>query len=149
MTEETNHSHYIMIVEDSPVDYEITTRSLRKAGIGQTFHHCEDGDEALGFLMNNEDLPRQGYPALILLDLNLPGTDGRQVLLTLKNHDELRKIPVIILTTSNNENDIEVCYKRGANSYIRKPSAPDDYVHMAETLKEYWFDWVTLPDGDD
>ncbi len=137
---------YILIVEDSPVDYEITTRALKRAGIDHPVHHCEDGNEALEFLTGeNGQLEEKGYPSLILLDLNLPGTDGRDVLKEIKTTSDVKKVPVIILTTSNNENDIDICYEAGANSYVKKPMAPDDYVEMAMTLKAFWFKWASLP----
>jgi CheY-like chemotaxis protein len=119
---------------------------LKKAGLDRPIHHCEDGDEALTFLTGeNGQLEERGYPGLILLDLNMPGTDGRDVLAQIKSQDSLKNVPVIILTTSNNEYDIEACYEKGANSYVQKPTVPDDYVAMATTLKKFWFDWASLP----
>ena len=145
MKQQQSTDRYILIVEDSRVDYEITTRALKKAGIERSILRCEDGDEALDFLNDHESRQGDGHPSMILLDLNLPGTDGRTVLQQIKNHDALKNIPVVVLTTSNNEHDIAACYESGANSYVRKPSAPDDYVAMAEALKAFWFDWATLP----
>ena len=137
---------YILIVEDSPVDYEIVTRSLRKAGLGLPIHHCESGDEALDLLLAaNDPHNERDHPALILLDLNLPGTDGREVLAKIKESDTTKAIPVVILTTSNNQNDVKACYCSGANCYVKKPTKPDDYVKMANALKEFWFRWTILP----
>ena len=137
----------ILIVEDSPIDYEITTRALRRAGFDQNVLHCESGDEAMAFLEGGSDIfQEKGYPGIILLDLNMPGTDGRDVLNQIKNRAQTKMIPVIILTTSNNEHDIEECYMKGANSYIQKPTAPDDYTEMAGALKKFWFDWSYLPE---
>lgn len=137
---------YILIVEDNPVDYEITTRALRKAELNQPIHHCEDGDEALAFLMGvNGELEEKGCPSLILLDLNLPGTNGRDVLKKIKAHNDLKKIPVIVLTTSNNEHDIDICYEQGANSYIKKPIKLADYVEMATAIETLWLYRSRLP----
>ena len=86
---------------------------------------------------------------MILLDLNLPGTDGREVLQHIKNDSEIAHIPVVVLTTSNNEFDIEACYENGANSYVKKPTSPDDYVAMAKVLKSFWFEWASLPEEHD
>lgn len=137
---------YILIVEDSPVDYEIVTRSLCKAGIDLPIHHCESGDEALDFLLTEDEsgeLP--DHPTLILLDLNLPGTDGREVLAKIKEDGATKAIPVVVLTTSNNQNDVKACYCHGANSYVKKPISPDKYVEMAGALKDFWFNWTVLP----
>lgn len=141
---------YILIVEDSPVDYEIATRALRKAEYEDAIHRCEDGDEAIDFLRGENEVVREkGNPSLILLDLNLPGTDGREVLQHIKNDSEIAHIPVVVLTTSNNEFDIEACYENGANSYVKKPTSPDDYVAMAKVLKSFWFEWASLPEEHD
>ncbi|MCB9989691.1 MAG: response regulator [Rhodospirillales bacterium] len=144
--EKSIRAPYILIVEDSPVDFEIAMRSLRKADVDVTVERCEDGDEAIAFLTSdNPIIKERGFPELILLDLNLPGTDGRAVLEHVKNAESLKSIPVIILSTSNNERDITACYRNGANSYVKKPIAPDDYTAMAQSLKSFWFDWVMLP----
>jgi len=139
--------HYILVVEDSLVDYEIVTRCLQKAGLDFPVRLCADGDMALDLLVERKgDFAEFGYPSLILLDLNLPGTDGRGVLKQLKDCDDTKNIPVIILTTSNNANDVEACYDIGANSYLQKPTVPEDYVAMAHAVKSFWFDWAHLPE---
>ncbi len=138
----------ILIVEDSREDCETTVRAFRKAGVANSIYVCEDGDEALDYLYgrgkyaNGADAPR---PGVILLDLNLPGTDGREVLATLKADDNLKRIPVIVLTTSSDERDIENCYAAGANSYIQKPLSLDGYFSAIQRLKEYWYEIVVLP----
>ena len=92
MSNKQDKEQYILVVEDSPVDYEITTRAFKKAGIYHPVHHCEDGEAALSFLMGeNRELEEKGPPALILLDLNLPGTDGREVLKEIKTHHDIKK----------------------------------------------------------
>lgn len=146
----TAQDRYILIVEDSPVDYEIIRRSLQKAGIQSDIHHCQDGDSALDFLMGKKVAALdKGAPSLILLDLNLPGTDGRQVLGEIKAHETLKAIPVIVLSTSNNSSDIEACYMKGSNSYVQKPLAPDDFVELANALKTFWFDQACLPGNEE
>ena len=141
-------SQPILIVEDSREDYETTVRAFRKAGVANSIYVCEDGDEALDYLYgrgkyaNGADAPR---PGVILLDLNLPGTDGREVLAVLKADDNLKRIPVIVLTTSSNERDIEDCYAAGANSYIQKPVSLNGHLSTIQRLKEYWYEIVVLP----
>ena len=138
----------ILIVEDSPVDYETTIRALKKAGGSNNIQHCEDGDQALDYLFHRgsyNDRNKYPLPGLILLDLNLPGTDGREVLAELKGCDELKKIPVIVLTTSSDEKDIEQCYEYGANSYIQKPVDIEGFFTAIERLTNYWLEIVLLP----
>jgi CheY-like chemotaxis protein len=138
----------ILLIEDSPEDFEATTRALRKAGLVNPVFHCSDGDEALDYLNRRgsyaspERAPR---PGVILLDLNLPGTDGREVLCEVKGDERLKRIPVIVLTTSTDERDIEKCYLAGANSYIKKPVDLDGFVRAVQQLKDYWFEVVILP----
>lgn len=138
----------ILIVEDSPEDFETTVRGLTKAGLANPIFHCEDGDDALDFLRrqgkytSGEDAPR---PGIILLDLNLPGTDGREVLAEIKQDSNLKTIPVIVLTTSTDERDIETCYQSGANSYVHKPVGMDGFMQALQRLREYWFEIVVFP----
>lgn len=138
----------ILIVEDSPEDYETTIRALKKAGISNNTNHCEDGDEALDYLFRRgayTDPEKSPRPGVILLDLNLPGTDGREVLAEIKKSDALKKIPVIVLTTSSDERDIEQCYADGANSYIQKPVDLTGFFEAIQRLTDYWFEIVILP----
>ncbi len=110
--------------------------------------HCEDGDQALDYLFHRgayNDRKEYPLPGVILLDLNLPGTDGREVLAELKSCNELKKIPVIVLTTSSDERDIEQCYEHGANSYIHKPVDIEGFFKAIERLTNYWFEIVILP----
>ncbi|MBS1212917.1 MAG: response regulator, partial [Proteobacteria bacterium] len=87
-------------------------------------------------------------PIVILLDLNLPGTDGREVLAEIKQDERLRQIPVVVLTTSSDERDIERCYQMGANSYIKKPVDLEGFMRAIQLLKDYWFEIVILPKQD-
>src|ERR671918_2637248 len=114
----------ILVTEHSPEDYETTERAFRRAGMRNELLHCTTGDEALDFLNRRgvyEDPERSPRPGIILLDLNLPGTDGREVLQEIKKSSRLARIPVIVLTTSSDERDIQACYRAGANSYVQKP----------------------------
>lgn len=141
----------ILLVEDSPEDFEATVRAFNRAGLKNPIVHCEDGDSALDYLYRrgryaNPETSRR--PGVILLDLNLPGTDGREVLQEIKRHDQLRHIPVIVLTTSTDERDVEACYQAGANSYIQKPVDMDGFIRAIERLNGYWFEVVVLPKGE-
>lgn len=144
-------SQPILLVEDSPEDYEATLRAFRKSGLRNPIHRCEDGEEALDYLFRRSryaDPESSPCPGVILLDLNLPGTDGRQVLAEIKGDENLKKIPVVVLTTSVDERDINACYSAGANSYIQKPVDIDGFVKAIERLNGYWFEVVILPKGD-
>lgn len=145
------HSQPILLVEDSPEDFEATQRAFRKSGLKNPLVRCEDGDQALDYLHRRgeyADPARSPRPGVILLDLNLPGTDGRQVLTEIKHDEHLRDIPVVVLTTSADERDITACYRAGANSYVQKPVDIDGFMKAIERLNGYWFEVVILPKGD-
>lgn len=138
----------ILLVEDSPEDFEATERAFRKSGLRNPIHRCSDGDEALDYLYRRgafKDPARSPRPGIILLDLNLPGTDGREVLEAVKKDDALKLIPVIVLTTSADERDVDACYLAGANSYIQKPVDLDGFMRAIEHLNGFWFEVVILP----
>ena len=140
--------HVILIVEDNPEDYEATFRGLRSAGVANPVFHCADGDDTLDFLFKQgkyADPEKFPKPGIILLDLDLPGTDGREVLSKIKNNDDLKKIPVVILTSSKDDRDIEKCYSDGASSYIIKPVSFTGFMEAIQKLKDYWFEIVILP----
>lgn len=134
-------SQPILIVEDSPDDFEATKRAFSKANLRNQIKHCESGESALTYLRaeGNEK------PGIILLDLNMPGLDGRKTLEIIKKTDELKKIPIVILTTSNDERDVKACYELGANTYIQKPVDFDGLIAAIRRLKEYWFEIAVLP----
>jgi len=138
----------ILVVEDSPEDYETTLRAFRRAGLRNRMLRCETGDEALDFLHRRgryADPLMSPRPAIILLDLNLPGTDGRDVLVEIKRAEPLAPIPVVVLTTSSDSRDVQACYAAGANSYVQKPVDLDGFMEAMRLLSEYWFDVVILP----
>ncbi len=144
-------SQPILIVEDSDEDYMLTIRAFNRSGLANPVFRCENGDKALDFLLRRakyadpETSPR---PGIILLDLNLPRTDGREVLRQIKENSKLRKIPVIILTTSDNEQDVDECYAKGANSFIQKPTGFENFMNAIRQMKGYWFEIVILPEAD-
>ena len=135
----------ILLVEDSPEDFETTQRAFRRSGLKNPIVRCSDGDEALDFLFRRGDHADAPRPGVVLLDLNLPGTDGREVLAEMKADPELRQIPVIVLTTSSDERDVSACYQAGASSYIQKPVDLEGFMRAIERLNDYWFEVVILP----
>lgn len=144
-------NHPILIIEDSDEDYETTLRAFKKSNLANPVHRCENGEEGLDYLFQKNrysDPEKAPRPGLILLDLNLPGTDGREVLAIIKQDVNLKKIPVIILTTSSYEQDIESCYLEGASSYIVKPVDMQGFVSAIQRLRDYWFEVVILPKSE-
>lgn len=142
----------ILLVEDSPEDYETTMRAFRKANLSNPIFRCSNGDDALDYLYQRgiySDPQLAPRPGLMLLDLNMPGTDGREVLDEIKKHDQLCKIPVVVLTTSSDPRDIEACYAAGANSYMEKPVDLSGFMRAIQKLTDYWFEVVILPTGED
>jgi len=141
----------ILMVEDSPEDCHAMMRAFQKAGLLNPIIRCEDGDEAIEYLFcrGRYAPPAEApIPGIILLDLNLPGTDGHEVLTTLKSNGRLKKIPVIVLTTSCEKNDIDRCYQAGASSYICKPLDLSGLMNAIQRLKEYWFEIAVIPKGE-
>ena len=141
----------ILLVEDSDDDYEAAIRAFKKSGnLRNEIIRCNSGEQALDYLFQRGDFshgpgvhaPR---PGLILLDLNMPGIDGRAVLKIIKGDRRLNEIPVIVMTTSDDEHDVSECYGYGANSYIKKPIDLDGFFHAIERLTEFWFEIAVLP----
>jgi CheY-like chemotaxis protein len=138
----------ILIVEDNPADARLTIEALRDAKILNNVHVATDGQQALEFLHregSHADAPR---PDFVLLDLEMPKVDGAEVLNAMKSDESLKDIPVIILTSSQKQEDIASAYKHHASCYIRKPVHPDEYFLAVRALKNFWFDVVSLPEGD-
>ncbi len=142
----------IMLVEDNDDDHEAMLRSLRKNHFVNPIKWCKTGQEALDCLSGEGDIAgaSAGYkPDLILLDLNMPGIDGRHVLHIIKADAALLSIPVIVLTTSTDVRDIAECYKMGANSYIQKPVSFAGLTDAIRTMTDYWFNVAILPQNAD
>lgn len=141
-------SQAILIVEDNDDDFFATMRAFKKADLANPVRRCTNGDQALDYLFRRGEFSDNGKaprPGIVLLDLNLPGTDGRQVLRVVKADPSLKKIPVVVLTTSRARQDIEKCYADGANSYIQKPVNLEGFVQAIARLKEYWLEVAILP----
>jgi chemotaxis family two-component system response regulator Rcp1 len=135
----------ILLVEDNIADIRLTREVLKDSKVRNNLHSVMDGVEALGFLNQDgkyENVPR---PDLILLDLNLPKKDGREVLEEIKNDSNLKRIPVVILTTSKAEQDILKSYNLHANCYITKPVDLDQFIIVVKSIEEFWFTIVKLP----
>ena len=138
----------LLLVEDNDDDYIAMMRALDQAGINVPLFRCSNGDDALDYLnqsgryLGQTNLPR---PSLILLDLNLPGTDGREVLRTVKQDSQLASIPVIVMTTSSNPNDVIECYQHGANGYQVKTSNYEGFKREIRNTVHYWFETAVLP----
>ena len=139
----------ILLVEDSRIDETNVRRVFMRVGIENPLQVARTGQDALDLLRPNSVSGRLQLPGLILLDLNMPGTDGREVLSEIKRDPQLRTIPVIVLTTSSDERDIEDCYAAGANSYVQKPVGLDGLVDAVQRLHDYWFEIVVFPKKHD
>ena len=142
-----NSDLHILLVEDSTSDARIIERALREGHIDHTLTVIRDGRQALDYL--NDSVANHGDgpagPDLILLDLNLPGLDGGQVLAQIKGDIRLRSIPVVVLTTSTRHEDVEMTYQAGANTYIQKPSEFPGYRQVVYALKQYWLETALRP----
>jgi CheY-like chemotaxis protein len=137
----------LLVVEDSPEDFEALRRALGKHAVPNPVVHCPGGEQALNYLLGQGRHPAwpAALPELILLDLNMPGLDGRDVLKALKQDPVLRIIPVVIFTTSANARDVEECYRLGANGYFTKPLAYRDLENKVGLLMQYWLNNCELP----
>jgi two-component system response regulator len=135
----------ILLVEDNPADVLMTRSAFEDFNICNTLHVVEDGVQALEFLRGEGQFTNAPRPDLIMLDLNLPRKNGREVLAELKNDPRLHMIPVVVLTTSNSEKDILQAYDLHANCYIVKPVGFANFVEAVRSIKDFWFSLVTLP----
>jgi len=135
----------VLLVEDNPVDVRFTQDAFRDAHVSINFHVVSDGVEALAFLRREGVYTPSPRPDLILLDLNLPKMNGREVLAHIKADDSLRTIPVLILTTSLAEDDIVESYQLRANCYLTKPTQLDEFENLVKSINDFWLKRVTLP----
>jgi chemotaxis family two-component system response regulator Rcp1 len=139
------HPIEILLVEDNPGDVRLTREALKEAKVSNTLHVVEDGVAALDFLYRRGAYDKAPRPALILLDLNLPRKNGREVLAEIKQDAQLKTIPVVILTTSQAEEDVLRAYSLHANCYINKPVDFIQFTKIVRTIEEFWLTIVTLP----
>jgi len=135
----------ILVVEDSPTEALLTQAALRQAKVWHNVHLVEDGEEALAFLHREDPYAHAPRPDLILLDLNLPRKDGREVLAEIKVDPDLRVIPVVVLTTSKDEGDVLKAYGLHTNCYITKPVDFGQFTEIVQAIAHFWFTVVALP----
>ncbi len=144
MSENIRHPN-ILLVEDSPGDIRLIKESLNEGKLRYELHVVMDGEEAMDFLRRQGKYSEALRPDLILLDLNLPRKDGREVLAEVKSDSELRNIPTVVLTTSDSEQDILMTYKHHANCYITKPVNLEQFIKVVKSIEDFWFEIVKLP----
>jgi CheY-like chemotaxis protein len=145
-TEDQNKAFTIVIAEDDEDDYLLMKEAFKEVGANKPIHWVKDGEELIQFLSNvSADEEETKNVGMILLDLNMPKKDGREALKKIKNSPLWRRIPVLILTTSNAESDILNTYDLGVNSYIQKPVRFPELVEVAKSIVEYWFKTVKVP----
>ena len=135
----------ILLVEDNPGDIRLTQEALKDSKLYNNLNIARDGVEALAFLHRENHYSNAPRPDIILLDLNLPRKDGREVLEEIKDDEDLRRIPVVVLTTSDADEDILKSYNLYANCYITKPVDLDRFIAIVKTIENFWFQIVKLP----
>lgn len=135
----------ILLVEDNPGDIRLTQEVLKEGKVYNTLSIVENGIQAISFLKKENEYQDASTPDLILLDLNLPKKDGREVLFDIKNDPELKKIPVVVLTTSQAEEDILKVYDLNANCYISKPVDLGQFIDVIKSIENFWLSIVKLP----
>jgi two-component system response regulator len=135
----------LLLVEDSPSDAGLTQAALKNAGVPVNVHLVEDGEQAMRFLRHGDGYPDAPRPDFVLLDLNMPKMDGREVLADIRGDRDLASIPVIILTTSAAPEDVARSYKLKANCYVQKPVDFTEFMNAIKSLEEFWFTYATLP----
>jgi CheY-like chemotaxis protein len=134
----------VLVAEDDPDDRQLLRDAFSETGYTNDLRFVSDGEELLAYLLRQENSTDTPPPHIILLDFNLPRKDGREALAEIKQHPRLKKIPVIVLTTSSYEHDISLAYETGANSYIAKPVTFGQLCKIIESLSTYWLDIVDL-----
>jgi chemotaxis family two-component system response regulator Rcp1 len=137
----------ILLVEDNPGDVRLIREALKEGKVRNTLHVACDGVEAIAFLRNQGEYSGILRPDLIILDLNLPKKDGREVLAEIKADEDLKRIPVVVLTTSQSEIDILKSYNLHANCYITKPVDLERFLEVVKSIEDFWLTVVRLPDG--
>ena len=137
----------ILLVEDNEGDARLALEAMRDSKIRNKMHHVVDGEEAMAFLRKEGKYSKAPRPDLILLDLNLPKKDGREVLAEIKKDDELKRIPVVVMTISNAEEDILKSYNLHANCFITKPIDLSQFMKVVHSVEDFWLTIVKLPNG--
>ncbi len=137
----------ILLVEDSPSDVLLTQEALRDAKIANELHVASDGEEAMAALRREGAHAEDPRPDIVILDLNLPRKDGREVLREIKGDDDLRTIPVIVLTTSSSERDVFEAYDNYVNCYLTKPIDFEEFIDVVRSMEHFWVSVVRLPSG--
>jgi CheY-like chemotaxis protein len=137
----------ILLVEDNEGDILLTKEALFDAKINNTVIVLRDGEEAIDYLTNTLSTDPENLPDLVLLDINLPKIDGKEVLQFIKTHPSLKKIPVVILTTSSSEIDVTDSYNNHANCYITKPVDLEKFFNVVRMIEDFWITIVKLPDN--
>lgn len=140
-----NKTIEILLVEDNPGDIRLTQEALKEGNIKNNLHTITDGAEAIKFLFKESPYINAKKPDLILLDLNLPKKDGREVLAKIKADQELKRIPIVVLTTSNAETDVRKAYDLHANCYITKPVDFNRFIEVIQAIEKFWLTIVKLP----
>ncbi|UYN89848.1 MAG: response regulator [Anaerolineales bacterium] len=139
----------ILLVEDNPGDVRLTQEAFKDGMLRNNLHVAMDGEQAMDFLYRRGQFPDAPRPDLILLDLNLPKMNGREVLAAIKQDESLKRIPVVVLTTSQDEADITESYRQFASSYIVKPVSMEKFLKVVSSFKQYWLSVVKLPGAED
>ena len=139
----------ILLVEDNPGDVRLTKEALKEGKVYNNLHWAKDGVEALDFLKRKGKHAKAPRPDIILLDLNLPKKDGREVLAVVKSDADLKHIPVVVLTTSEAEEDVLKSYSLHANCYVTKPVDLEKFIHVVQSIDRFWLTVVTLPPAAD
>ncbi len=136
----------VLLVEDNEADARLILEGLKETKARVILSVVADGESAMEFLRKQGDYGEVATPDLVVLDLNLPGMDGREVLTEITSDEKLRRTPLIVLTTSGAEEDISKCYDLGANCYITKPLDLDQFIDVVRSIERFWFEVVTLPE---
>jgi CheY-like chemotaxis protein len=145
--ESSLHPIEILLVEDNPGDSRLAKEALKESKLKNNLYIAEDGVEAMNFLYKTGKYSKMPRPDLVILDLNLPKKDGREVLAEIKNDDNLKRIPVVILTISKAEEDILKTYNLHANCYVTKPLDLDQFMKVVKSIEDFWLTIVKLPNG--
>lgn len=137
----------ILLVEDNEGDARLAKEALRDSKIRNSMHHVSDGEEAMAFLRREGEFKDAPKPDLVLLDLNLPRKDGREVLAEIKADEDLKRVPVVVLTVSSDDEDVFRAYGLHANCFITKPLDFHQFVKVVRSIEDFWLSIVKLPDG--